>query len=297
MPFTLKLPHVDLRTKLPRGTVKPIKRGLDRVKIITVHHSGEQAGVPDDYYQREGETLEQAIMRWYTAQAQYHISRDWDTAVAGIQKGSGIMYHFKIDRQGILYFLRDLEEITWHARNANPIALGINLDGNMNTQLVTHKQTITLRNLLKELCTQHPEIPAAQGDVYGHQELVGEGLKIKYKNPVDFANYTSCPGVNLLSYVKEFRATGNMKRADEPLTSAADAPYTPYTGFIDLPENHPQAKLAKVFKDAGVIQGFADGTFQPDKQMTRAEVLSFVGKAFQNREKLEAGLDQLDQIG
>ena len=45
--------------------------------------------------------------------------------------------------------------------------------------------------------------------------------------------------------------------------------------FKDVPETHWAYKDVEEFAEMGIINGYKDGTFMPDKSMTRAEACAF----------------------
>lgn len=49
--------------------------------------------------------------------------------------------------------------------------------------------------------------------------------------------------------------------------------------FSDVPQNHKNAVAIQTLKDAGLISGYGDGTFQPDKNISRAEASAIIMKA------------------
>ncbi|PIR49129.1 hypothetical protein COU80_00040 [Candidatus Peregrinibacteria bacterium CG10_big_fil_rev_8_21_14_0_10_55_24] len=46
--------------------------------------------------------------------------------------------------------------------------------------------------------------------------------------------------------------------------------------FNDLPSDHPAYAAAEYLKTQGIISGYADGTFQPDRKVNRAEALKII---------------------
>lgn len=48
--------------------------------------------------------------------------------------------------------------------------------------------------------------------------------------------------------------------------------------FSDVPENHPQEKEIQALKEAGLVNGYGDGTFKPDKPVSRAEAVAMILK-------------------
>jgi hypothetical protein len=60
----------------------------------------------------------------------------------------------------------------------------------------------------------------------------------------------------------------------------------PYSGeaglngiFTDIPFTHPDAAALQYLKDNGIMKGYPDGSFKPDKAVNRAEVIKIIVKA------------------
>lgn len=143
-------------------------RATSSIKKLTVHHDA----IPHD--NRSAEQVLNQIR-------DIHTSKGWP----------GASYHFYIHTDGEIYQLNELKWVTWHDSH-NWDSIGIVLHGyfhpNFNNQ-PTKEQLRSLKALLHNLCTQHPEFPAAFADVYGHRER----------------SSTACPGNNLYPLVKEYR--------------------------------------------------------------------------------------------
>jgi len=159
------LPVQDIRGKLPRnpnGNPRQ-RRPLSAITGIAVHWDAEER--PDAY---------NSLAR-YVAQANYHIQKDWGNGL----RGDGLMYHFKIDNAGGIFWTRDLEDVLYAVKDGNESHLSICLDCGEG-QKPTREQAEALQKLLDELCFKHPEFPAGQAQVRGHKEVGG--------------NSTTCPG-------------------------------------------------------------------------------------------------------
>lgn len=250
---------VDIRDKLPRKARVVALRSLSKISLIAVHHAGD-GRVWNDQYDAIAE---------YTSQANYHIRKVWGTSASGAKYyGDGIMYHFKIHRDGTVYWTRNLEEATWHASNANPIAIGVCLDGDLTKQKPSKAQIVSLKKLLDELCTQHAEFPANHTGVYGHGELK------KYKC------YTACPG-SALQYCQEYRDTGDIAEAALPATDdprKEEEPKKDSGGFSDLQEGEWFTPHAEKMIRAGLMNGFGDGTWRPAQPVSRAELATILSR-------------------
>jgi len=49
-----------------------------------------------------------------------------------------------------------------------------------------------------------------------------------------------------------------------------------YAIFTDVPDNHKNATAISYLKDAGIIEGYGDGSFKPDQEINRAEILKML---------------------
>lgn len=162
----------DIRKNLPRNGTQDSPHTVGQIQKIIVHHDAEWRGADYDSVSR------------YQSQASYHISSGED----------GLQYHYKIDNVGEVFQCRDLTDTLWHCGNypVNRTSIAICVDGNFQDQMPTKEQFIALKNLLDDLCTKHPEFPADESQVFGHQEVAA----------------TACPGNNLIGFVKGYRSTG-----------------------------------------------------------------------------------------
>lgn len=162
----------DIRNSLPRNGTQDSPHTVGQIQKIIVHHDAEWRSADYDSVQR------------YISQARYHINSGED----------GLQYHYKIDNVGEVFQCRDLTDTLWHCGNypINRTSIAICVDGNFQNQMPTREQFIALKNLLDELCTKHPEFPADEGQVFGHQEVAA----------------TACPGNNLIGFIKGYRVTG-----------------------------------------------------------------------------------------
>ncbi len=66
--------------------------------------------------------------------------------------------------------------------------------------------------------------------------------------------------------------------------------------FSDVQMKQWYATPVDFLRYAGLISGFPDGTFQPDKPVTRAEVAAFYAKALNNGEFTEEQKEEFAQI-
>jgi len=144
------------------------QRAVGGIKWITIHHTADQiTGTDDKVLQTE---------------ANFHINNNgWP----------GLAYTFFITKKGNIYQINNYSDVTWHD-SVNWDSIGICLQGYFHpnpNENPTSEQFKALRWLLDQLCTQHPEFPAAQGNVLGHRER----------------SSTACPGNNLIGYVVDYR--------------------------------------------------------------------------------------------
>ncbi len=185
----------DIRHQLAYRDTAP-HRAIDTIKFIVVHHDAVEA--PTDY----------DALALYKREAEGHYNKDWDGE--GKADGSGLMYHYKIDRKGNIYFCRNLDEALWHCGNytKNLQSIAICLDGHLTNQRPTKAQLSCLKEFLIGLCTQHPEFPADFDDVFGHREI----------------SATNCPGDNLIKFVQDFRNKKGQVNVDDYPTEGEETP-------------------------------------------------------------------------
>nr|QOY38495.1 S-layer homology domain-containing protein [Anaerobacillus isosaccharinicus] len=53
--------------------------------------------------------------------------------------------------------------------------------------------------------------------------------------------------------------------------------------FPDVPKNHWASEAIETVKEAGIMNGFADGTFKPNEPVTRAQLATVVANIFKNK--------------
>jgi hypothetical protein len=160
----------DIRNSLPRNGLQDSPHGNDIRKIV-VHHDAQWRSADYDSVAR------------YVSQAWGHINRGED----------GLQYHYKVDNVGEIFWCRNHEETLWHCGDypVNRTSIAICVDGDFTQQTPTREQYQGLKELLDNLCTQHPEFPADEGQVFTHK---------------DFAA-TACPGM-LRDFIVQYRNTG-----------------------------------------------------------------------------------------
>lgn len=143
-------------------------RNENTIKVITVHHDA----IPHD--NRSAEQIMSAIMK-------IHSDNGWP----------GMSYHIYIHRDGKVYLVNKFGWVTWHDGH-NYDSLGVIVTGYFHpphNNKPTEAQLKSLKEVLDWLCTQNPQFPASQKDVYGHRERMS----------------TACPGDTLTPYVIEYR--------------------------------------------------------------------------------------------
>ena len=206
------------------------RRDVGNITHIIVHHEAQE------------ETAEYDDDSRYEAEAEYQNN----TSIPGSR---GLQYHFKIDNVGLINQVRPLDISTWHAGNLdiNNHSVAICVDGNFESQEPTREQFEALKQLLDWLCTEHPEFPAVQSDVYGHSEVIDRRF---------FPGGTACPGKNLIGFVVNYRnSNGNPAMPDVPYqhpelqpqeTVVVEQPSAPAPGTIVQPATAPTNETTPV---------------------------------------------------
>ncbi|HEV2123042.1 MAG TPA: N-acetylmuramoyl-L-alanine amidase [Chloroflexota bacterium] len=183
------IPVVDLRTVLPRNTrYKTLRQWSQRpVQAIThavYHHPA---------YPLRPEGPHDSITRW-KAIAQVHIDKDW----GGGYHAPTLTYHLVIDAHGQVLVCNHLEDVTWHASNANGFSVGVCIDVGEG-QAILPAQVLALQWVADALNTATPEMPVSRAYNFGH----GEPELRQY------GNATACPGA-VLPCIQSYRRTGHM---------------------------------------------------------------------------------------
>ena len=145
------------------------QRNVSSIKIITVHH---------DAIPQKNQSADSVLDQIFGI---HHDQKGWP----------GASYHYYIHTDGQVYQLNNHEDVTWHDSN-NWDSIGIVLHGYFHPDYndkPTSAQLKSLSELLKLLCTQHPEFPASFSDIRGHRERWS----------------TACPGNVFHPYVVEYR--------------------------------------------------------------------------------------------
>jgi hypothetical protein len=171
----------DIRQRMPRRGAYN-RFNLNRWTHTAVHYTAAW---------RERSNLEAEIRSWL-GHANYHVNT---------HKWPGIAYCIGITPSGRVLLLRDIEEMGYHAFNANEIAVGISCDTTKG-QTPTPEMLRSLNIVLKVLHEETPELPNLVRDkTYAHKELgfydkrnygtecCGDliPLVVRYRNGEDFA--------------------------------------------------------------------------------------------------------------
>jgi len=145
------------------------QRKLTDITKIVVHHSAAK---------QDGRQTNESVLRLIQG---WHSAKGWP----------GLSYHFVIMPDGTIFQTNNFSDITWHD-GTNNNSLGILVHGYFHPDVNEHptqKQLASLKELLDWLCTENPNFPADQDDVYGHRDIMA----------------TACPGNNLYPYVVDYR--------------------------------------------------------------------------------------------
>lgn len=201
------------------------RRPESSIAKIVVHH--DAALRPHDY----------DSMARYRSEAAAHYQR----------LGPGLQYHFKIDNVGEIFWIRSFDQALYHAGdyNVNRTSVAICLDGYFHppySQMPTREQYEALKQLLDWLCTQNPQFPADQDDVFPHRAI----------------SSTACPGENLYGWVDAYRNSGgNVALPNVPYDWPEMQPSTPPPAPTEPTPTPPSVEIKyRVFKDGKQIGAY-----------------------------------------
>ena len=200
---SVKVPRPDIKDitdTLPKhATEKYETRSLDGIQYLVIHHSAVSGTVGPE-----------AIAKWHVEQS----------------KWPGIGYHFVITPDGTLYQTNKLETVCFHARQVNPVSIGICFAGNFTDDIPTPQQITGGAQLCAYLLQEFGLTGEA---VHGHG---------------DFVN-TQCPGLQWASGQK-WRDTLMAKIAEvqQQVQTAVAKPLYHYVLFWQHPDQ-AEARWAK----------------------------------------------------
>jgi N-acetylmuramoyl-L-alanine amidase len=179
---------IDIRDRIPHAHPENAqRRALSEIRTGIWHYDAVHA--PDAY-----DPVER-----YIAQARYHIGKVWgyDERRQPLY-GFTLMYHYRVSRDGRIWWVNNPELMTWQARGANHRGLGLCADLGEG-QEPTPEQVASMRALSDWLSYERPDIPnLLRPNWYGHCELRADG------------NVTLCPG-RLLAHVQAYRAGASVR--------------------------------------------------------------------------------------
>jgi hypothetical protein len=172
---------IDLRPELRRNTAggPDWRVPADEKTGLVVHYNG--GPVPENVPDRE----------WIDRVVTWHVQRDWRSDPGNVGPpihGDGIMYHLAVGRDGMIYHLRDLEDVLWHCgawpENRTHLSVFVILGGN---QRATESQMAALHEVVDEWVGS--SLLRRRDDVIGHQEV----------------DWTACPGTLQGDFVLPYR--------------------------------------------------------------------------------------------
>lgn len=81
------------------------------------------------------------------------------------------------------------------------------------------------------------------------------------------------------STIGAYTAIGAYRSWIDGYVGAADPQPEPEPGFIDVPADGAHAANIGILVEAGITQGYADGTFRPGRSVSRAQMAAFLARA------------------
>ena len=176
-------PYIDLRSQLASRSCGPANVGPCRKIALEQRH-----GVVVHY---NGPAVQQGIdeIAFLKGIAQYHVhGKTWNSPGEPALYQNKIAYHLSILRDGRVVYLRDLDDMSWHAghtpSNEHTLAIFFPLgDQQRATKLQIERAGVVIGNWCDTTGT-----PTAE--VKGHQEV----------------SSTSCPGTLMADVVRPYRA-------------------------------------------------------------------------------------------
>jgi hypothetical protein len=170
---------VDLTRQLKRDPMQHYTtRPLSDIRYLVIHHTSAGANVGPE------------------AIAAEHVE---------VNGWPGVGYHYVVDLAGVIYRTQDLTVVSYHARQFNPVAVGIALVGDLSSNQPTAAQLTATADLLATLLF---DLGLPTQSVRGHREMVP----------------TDCPGESFLRVWKPRL----LQAVDERLAGGrADGDYGP----------------------------------------------------------------------
>lgn len=134
---------VDVRQQLRRDPSQHYPtRPLSDIRYLVIHHTGAPAHVGPEQIAVE------------------HVETNgWP----------GMGYHYVVDPSGAIYFTQDLTTVSFHARQFNPVSVGVALLGDLSSALPSASQLDASADLLARLLQDLGLPPDA---IRGHREMV-----------------------------------------------------------------------------------------------------------------------------
>ncbi len=241
---------------------------------------------------------------WYQMPAQEGFP---DGTSAGIPAGfnyNDIDYHYLVGTDGLVYRGRDLWTVGWHSSNweYNLISIGVCVVGCFSAQEPNQKQYWATVDLVSKLMVQHriteilPHrytalLAGRSTDCPGYAFPLVRMIRDCRRqaglyNDFDF-NHWAHPAVVELSKrdIVIGYPDGSLK-PDDPITRAefvhtlwrmSGSPEQTAGGYIDT-WGHWANQAVTWANGQGLIRGYPDGFFRPDKPITRAEMAEVVFK-------------------
>lgn len=140
------------------------------------------------------------------------------------------------------------------------------------------------------------QAPASVGDLTKTYSNITAGVGLIMRNIIfDYTYYRqNDPSGNITSYI----SIGYLGREIKPITAVVSEeapviippsqllpPRVQRIRFSDVPESHPAKEAIELMATAGLLPGYPDGAFRPDKYLTRNEMNAIIASAQRVDEK------------
>ncbi|EOS57287.1 5'-nucleotidase C-terminal domain-containing protein [Paenibacillus barengoltzii] len=142
---------------------------------------------------------------------------------------------------------------------------------------------------------------ASGGDFYASMKQAKDAGRFYELNLVDYEVFHEyLDKVGTIKAATQGRIT-DLKGAALPAEAGGSSPTAPGTtpetpAFTDISED-PHAALINEAAAAGIVEGYGDGTFRPQAEVTRAEFAVMISRAFQVPESTEAaGYSDISEV-